>query len=234
MALSLAKNINSISTEGVTDASFASDPRVSSFLFSAIPGEICSGVKTNNIPEGFSTARPISSMKRHSVSSIGGPQKKRKSSKTPLVPTFKEHVEYSGSAPMLDHQDLRFQQISQRRHSFQSLTSYQDSWLSQQEQQQQLKMSLNPYQKQQNVLSMNYVPPYHLQEHFPAMPPKEYLNFYPRSLSLENLIGNQDDKGLGLNYRQAFQPPDPVDGMQERMNLNPAAYENSENSWQLK
>lgn len=138
MALNFAKSFDSIYLDGLTEASFTADSRVLEFTKAAVHGSICTSVKTNNVPEGFFVAPPnVSSLKRHSVAAMGGgSQKKRRPSKqimTSVMPSFMEESGNDigrslnqGGGGMADPQLLRYQQMSQRRHSYQPLTSYQE------------------------------------------------------------------------------------------------------------
>ena len=131
MGLGLAKDFAAVSLDGVTETSFTADPRVLSFLKNVKQGSICLSVKTNTIPEGFMITPP-SSLKRHSVAVIGGVHKKRRPSKTPgpFMPSFKEDSNEIGNNQMVDPHLLRYQQMSQRRHSYQPLSSYQEQQFS--------------------------------------------------------------------------------------------------------
>ena len=129
-ALNLAKSFDSIYLEGLTDDSFTADSRVLDFLKTATHGSICSSVMTNNMPGGFVTAPSnFSPLKRHSVAAMGGgSQKKRRFSKQAIMhgmPSSIEENKVEGrNMQLLDPQ--RYQQIYQRRHSYQPLTLFQE------------------------------------------------------------------------------------------------------------
>ena len=142
MALGLAKRIDSIYLEQINDESFLADPRVWSFVFSAVPGAISKGVKTNiedKVVSPFFNTPNLNSLKRHSVAAIGGMgHKKRRPSKTPTpLPSFAEDGGEQNPLSVLDPQFLRYHQITQqqRRHSYQPLSTYQEqqyAWLNSQ------------------------------------------------------------------------------------------------------
>ncbi|KAJ2998073.1 hypothetical protein HDV02_004898 [Globomyces sp. JEL0801] len=124
-SLMLAHTFDSIHVDGITEQHLTFDDRMIDFNGSLIPNQVCKGILTNRIIE---PDLPVNIFgKRNSIVSTMNSGKKRRASKVSL----------SGYSPspdedktrLLANQDpnfVRYQQLSQRRHSYQPLTSYQE------------------------------------------------------------------------------------------------------------
>ncbi|KAJ3322142.1 hypothetical protein HDV06_003593 [Boothiomyces sp. JEL0866] len=194
MALLLAKSYESICIESFNENSFLGDKRVLEFEAAAKEGTICKGVKSNTLPENF-LSNPNMSLKRNSVVSLQNANKKRRPSKPMVTPMSSAMgMENTMQMPLNDPLLLRYQQqLSQRRHSYQPLTSYQEqqyAWMASQAPMMNHGMppqvnnqNLQPNRQSENV--MNHSPnlmhsgqqPLHtmaIPEHFPNISQKEY------------------------------------------------------------
>jgi hypothetical protein len=163
-AAKLASTLSALHLADFQATSFEPDPKVIQFEYSAKEDIVCEGVKVQ-VSTGIAPTAPLASLKRNSLASLGGFTKKRRGSKASLLGS--PYLDTSGQSQLSSIADpnfIQYHQMSQRRHSYAPLSTYQEQqfqWLDPLPNNQnlfQMQMPGNMMMLQPPRLSMDYTP----------------------------------------------------------------------------
>jgi hypothetical protein len=135
-AVALASSLDALQLANYQPTSFEPDPKVIQFEHNAKEELVCEGVRLQ-ISKDVSSAAPLASFKRNSLSTMGGLLKRKRTlSKSSFVDSPFLESSNQSNVSITDPNFIRYHQMaSQRRHSYAPLSSYQEqqfAWMNQQ------------------------------------------------------------------------------------------------------